>query len=76
MLVQVVYFLPIKLFCESSVPTVCNLLCAFMCGADKDGDNIHLPAKPTDCWIVQAVLSVGRQAAHKQHPGIQQYQSK
>lgn len=31
--------------------------------ADKDGDRIRPPAKSTDCWIAQAVPSVGRHAA-------------
>lgn len=42
-----------------------RVLCAFMCGDDKDGDSIHSPARSTDCWIVQAVLSAaGRLLIH------------
>lgn len=44
-----------------------------MCVADKYEDSIHLPAKCTDCWMVQAVLSVGRQAART--PSSQEYSS-
>lgn len=38
------------------------MLCAFMCVADGDGDSIHLPAKCTDCWMVQAAQRAGGKA--------------
>lgn len=50
----------------------CVLLCVWLL---RKGDSARLPARSTDCWTVQAVLGVGRQAVHTQHPGIQQYQS-
>lgn len=52
-----------------------SVVCFYACVAAKDGDSVHVPARATDCWMVQAVLGVGRQAVHTQHPGIQQYES-
>lgn len=59
MLVPVVlFFKPIKLFCESDAPAV---TCACLCSraADERGAGVHLPAKCTDCWIGRAVPSGG-----------------
>lgn len=60
MLVQVVLFFTNKTILWKQ--RACWMLCAFMCVADGDGDSIHLPAKCTDCWMVQAAQRAGGKA--------------